>query len=83
MRTTIRLNDELLRQAKEAALHSGRTLTEVIEDALRQSLSSKKSPPQRSRIRLIGSGSGWLRPGVSLDSTAELLDVMEGSDVTD
>ena len=80
MRTTIRLNDDLLAQAKEAAVKSGRTLTAVIEDSLRLALAAKKEQPRRRRIRLPSSGTGGLRPGVNLDSTAELLDIMDGID---
>ena len=82
MRTTIRLNDDLLAQAKEAAIKSGRTLTAVVEDALRQALSRKAAQPKRGRIRLISSGKGGLRPGVNLNSTAQLLDIMDGIDAT-
>ena len=82
MRTTIRLNDDLLAEAKEAAAKSGRTLTAVVEDALRQSLSRTKTPGKRRPIRLVSSGKGGLRPGVNLDSTAELLDIMDAADAT-
>jgi plasmid stability protein len=80
MRTTIRLNDDLLAQAKVAAARSGRTLTAVFEDALRQFLSRGKKPAARQPTRLKTSGRGGLRPGVSLDSTADLLDIMDGGD---
>lgn len=80
MRTTIRLNDDLLAQAKVAAARSGRTLTAVIEDALRQFLARGKKPAARQATKLKTAGRGGLRPGVSLDSTAELLDIMDGSD---
>jgi hypothetical protein len=82
MRTTIRLNDDLLAQAKQAAISSGRTLTAVVEDALRLALASKQEPRRRRPIRLPTSGEGGLRPGVNLDSTAELLDIMDGTDAT-
>jgi hypothetical protein len=82
MRTTIRLNDDLLAQAKETAIRSGRTLTAVIEDALREALSRPEKPPKRRRTRLISSGKGWLRPGVNLDSSAELLDIMDETNAT-
>ena len=36
MRTTIRLDDRLLAEAKQYAAESGRTLTGLIEDALRE-----------------------------------------------
>ncbi len=82
MRTTIRLNDDLLAEAKQAAIRSGRTLTAVIEDALRQALRPAQPKAKRRRIRLASSGEGWVRPGVNLDNSAQLLDIMEGLDVT-
>jgi hypothetical protein len=83
MITKIRLNDDLLAQAKRAAINSGRTLTAVIEDALRRTLSPKDIQPKRRRIHLISSGKGGLRAGVDLDRTAELLDIMDESYATD
>ena len=38
MRSTVRLDDDLLRQLKVLAGQTGRTLTAVIEDALREAL---------------------------------------------
>jgi predicted transcriptional regulator len=38
MRVTIKLDDELHRQAKEAAGESGRTLSAFVEDSLRKLL---------------------------------------------
>jgi hypothetical protein len=77
MRTTIRLNDKLLRQAKRHAAGSGRTMTAIIEDALREALARRRRPPQGPRIRLTTvKGKGPL-PGVDLDDGASLLDRME------
>ncbi|MFZ1937411.1 MAG: YlcI/YnfO family protein [Thermoguttaceae bacterium] len=80
MRTTIRINDELLAQAKEAAKESGCTLRAFIEYALRLALASKTRQVRQRRVRLPSSGSGGLRHGVNLDSAAELLDIMDGTD---
>jgi predicted transcriptional regulator len=38
MRTTIRIDDQLLKKAKQLAARSGKSLTSIIEDALRESL---------------------------------------------
>ena len=38
MRTTVRLDDKLLAEAKKLAIDTGRTFTQVIEDALRIAL---------------------------------------------
>lgn len=80
MRTTIRLDDELLTQAKQVAAQSGRTLNAVIEDALRESLARTAKPAKRTRIRLpVFKGRG-LQPGVDLDSAAALLELMDGDE---
>lgn len=43
MRTTIRLDDELLREAKRLAAETNQTLTAVIEEALRERLARRLS----------------------------------------
>lgn len=78
MRTTIRLDDKLLSQAKQVAAKTNRTLTSVIEDALRQHLAEEQAVAERDPVRLTTvDGKGTL-PGVDLDDSAALLDLMEG-----
>jgi hypothetical protein len=77
MRTTIRLEDSLLAEAKKIAAEKGATLTSVIENALRQSFARQKRAQKRGRVRFTTSGKGGLRPGVDLDDSAALLDLME------
>lgn len=78
MRTTIRLPDDLLAEAKRAAVETNRSLTRVIEDALRAALARRESPP-RQRVRLPTFG-GKLQPGVDLNDSAALRDLMDGLD---
>lgn len=79
MRTTINLDEELLREAKRRAASSGRTLGAVIEDALREALSRRPAGSQREWVSLptFGGGGRGLMPGVDLDDSASLLDLME------
>ena len=77
MRTTIRLDDDLLARAKALAARTGRTLTAVIEDALRAALAQARPSRARERVELPTFGSGGTLPGVDLDDSAALLDVME------
>ncbi len=78
MRTTVRLDDDLLREAKGLAARTGRTLTSVIEDGLRETLARHRRREERPRIALPTFKGKGLRPGVDLDDTAGLLDIMDG-----
>lgn len=83
MRTTVRLDERLLREAKAVAARERRTLTAVIDDALRQFLARKSAPRKRAPFKLVTFGSGGLRPGVDLDDTAALVDLMEAGEPLD
>lgn len=83
MRTTVRLDERLLREAKALAARERRTLTAVIDDALRQFLARRSGPGKRTPVKLITSGTGGLRPGVDLDDTAALIDLMEDGEPLD
>ena len=78
MRTTLRIDDALFRRLKRLAAESGRTLTAVIEEALRESLARRSGPARRRKVGLPTVDGRGLRPGVDLDDTAGLLDRMEG-----
>ena len=78
MRTTVSIHDALLRLAREASVRRGCSLSEVVEDALREALASRpkqgRTDSRRDWKTFRGSG---LRPGVDLDGSAALLEVME------
>jgi hypothetical protein len=81
MRVTIRLDDHLLRDLKKHAATRGRTVSAVIDDAVRQFLARTEARDYRptvSPFRVI-TFKGPLRPGVSLDRSSALLEVMEGA----
>jgi hypothetical protein len=80
MRTTIRLDDALLREARAVAAASGRTLTDLIEDALREALARRQASVGRKRLILRTFKGKGLRTGVDLDDSAALLDLMDRSD---
>jgi len=77
MRTTLQLDDELLSQAKAYAASNRRTLTSVMEEALRRVLAAADQAGRRPRAELPVSGrSGGTLPGVDLTDNAALADVM-------
>jgi len=77
VRTTIKIDDTLLAEAKARAADSGRTLNALVEDALRESFARRASagPVARSKLPLFRGGR--LVPGVDLDDSAALLEQME------
>ncbi len=83
MRTTIRMDDDLLRQAKEHAARTGTTLTRVIEDAVRQLLARRRVNQVREPVRLPTFCGEGLQPGVDLDDTASLVELMDERDASD
>ncbi len=83
MRTTIRLDDQLLAEAKQWAAQTGRTLTAVIEDALREVLTRSRKQVDSQRVKLPRHGEGGLRPGVDLDNSAALWDLMDSDHAAD
>ncbi len=80
MRTTITIDDELLREVKRLAAGSGKSLTSVIEDALRAALSRQRRPERSERVSLPTFDGHGLQPGVDVDDSAALLDLMESDD---
>jgi Arc/MetJ family transcription regulator len=76
MRTTVRLDDDLLAAAKRRAVETGTTLTAVIEDALRRALGERADDV--SAVAPLPTVKGATRAGVDLDDAAALLDLMSG-----
>jgi hypothetical protein len=78
MRTTVRLEDALLQQAKREAARRGKTLTALIEQGLRLALAGPRSKPPGPRVELpVCRLGGGVLPGVDLDDSSALLDRME------
>jgi hypothetical protein len=74
-RTTLTIDDQLLRELKRKASEEGRTLQAVTNDLLRRSLSAGPSKPYHFRLR------GWKateQPGVDLLDRDTLFDLMDG-----
>ena len=78
VRTTIRLSPDLMRQLRHLAAESRRTLTSIIEDAVREVLARKNSKQLRKRVVLPTFKGNGVRPGVDLHNNANLLDIMDG-----
>jgi hypothetical protein len=78
MRTTITIVDDLLRQARQAALKRSCTLSTIVEEALRKALAASVPPTSARPTRLVTFRGRGLRAGIDLDDSAGLLDAMDG-----
>jgi hypothetical protein len=79
MRTTVRLDEGLLRKAKQEAARRGKTLTALIDEGLRLVVDESRTPAARKRVRIpVCRKGGGTRPGVDLSDSASLVDLMDG-----
>jgi hypothetical protein len=77
MRTTVRLDPVLMAKTKEEAARRGETLTALIERGLRLALARPARPRHKVMIRIpVSTARSGTRPGVNLDNSAALLDVL-------
>ncbi len=76
MRTTLDINDRLLKEAKGYAASRGQSLKALVEDALRQRLHARAGKRPLASVIPTFSGKG-LQPGVDLTDSAALLELMD------
>ena len=74
MRTTIRLDEELLRQLKKLAIEEKRTLNALIEEAAREKLARPRRVHPGEAVQLRTFRGKGVQPGVDLDDSVALLD---------
>jgi hypothetical protein len=83
MRTTIRIDDELYREMKERAVRTGRTIGELVEDAVRRSLITESGGAGKPQPELPVYGGSGVLPGVDLTNNAALWDLIDGDETVD
>ena len=76
MRTTLDIDDALMRKVKEFARRANRTATDVIEAAIQGLLARSARRPKGFKLRLAPVR-GQLRPGVDLADRDALYDRMQ------
>ncbi len=79
MRTTLNIDDTLMKSIREKASSTGQTITQVIEDLLRRELAGEKPSRRRKKFRLNWvTVSGRFIHGVDLSDRDSLYEAMEG-----
>ena len=79
MKTTLNLNDEILKASRSRAVQGGLTLTRFVEDALRAKLMDEARPQPAFRLE-VSTVTGTRRPSVDISDRDALYEVMDGDD---
>jgi len=79
MRTTLTLDDDVAAKLKAETRRSGRSFKETVNETLRRGFSIRPRAPQRSPFKVVARDLGRLRPGLSLNNVADVIEQTEGS----
>jgi hypothetical protein len=77
MRTTINLPDPLYRDLKRFAAEQGKTMTDIIQDSVSETLLRHSQQACRDSVTLPTFKGNGLQPGVDLNDNAGLRDLMD------
>jgi Arc/MetJ family transcription regulator len=77
VRTTISIDDDVLQTAKQRAADEGRTLGELITEALRERL-ARRPVAGAERYVALTAGEGGPLPGVDVTNNAAVRDILDG-----
>ena len=79
MRTTLTLDDDVAAKLKAEARSSGRAFREIVNEMLRRGLANRRATAERQAFRITARDLGELRPGLTLDDVAGLIEQVEGT----
>lgn len=78
MRTTLTLDDDVATKLRAEARRARLPFRDVVNETLRRGLASRRAASSRQTFKIEPRDLGDLRPGLSLDNVAELIDQVEG-----
>ena len=73
MKTTLNIDDRVMAQLKQEAARQGRTMSELVETALRQLLRSRREPAEPPELPTFRSGGAL----VDIDNREALYNAMD------
>jgi hypothetical protein len=77
MRTTLTLDNDVAAKLKAESRRAGRSLREIVNETLRCGLASRRAPARRQAFKITTRDLGDLKPGLSSDNVAELIEQVE------
>jgi hypothetical protein len=78
MRVTLTLDDDLAAKLEAESRHAGLPFQEIVNDTLRHGLTQRSSTAPSQAFKITARDLGDLRPGLSLDHVAKLIEQAEG-----
>jgi hypothetical protein len=79
MRTTLTLDDDVAAKLKAESRRAGRPFREVVNETLRRGLAQRRAAASPRRFTITPRDLGNLKPGLSLDNVADLIEQVEGA----
>ena len=79
MRTTLTLDDDVAAKLKAESRRAGRPFREIVNETLRRGLTSRRVTARRQAFKISARDLGDLKPGLSLDRVADLIEHVESS----
>jgi hypothetical protein len=78
MRTTLTLDDDVATKLKAESRRAGRPFRDVVNETLRRGLAQRRAAVSPQPLTIAARDLGALKPGLSLDNIAELIEQVEG-----
>lgn len=79
MRTTLTLDEDVAAKLKAESRRADRSFREIVNDTLRRGLAGRRNAANGKAFKITPRDLGELKPGLSLDNVAELIEQVEGS----
>jgi hypothetical protein len=79
MLATLTLDDDVAAKLKAESRRAGLPFGEIVNETLRRALASRRVTVQRQSFKVTARDLGDLKPGLSFDNVAELVEQVEGS----
>ena len=75
---TLTLDDDVAAKLRAESRRTDRPFREIVNETLRRGLASRRSAAPRKPFKVKARDLGNLKPGLSLDNVAELIERVEG-----
>ena len=79
MRTTLTLDEDVAAKLRAESRRAGRPFREIVNETLRRGPASRRVARQQQSFKITARDLGDLKPELSLDNVADLIEQVEGT----